>query len=109
MKLVRQEHANGCTIACLAMVMGVTYQEALRFALPDGGDPKDASICHRNLHWWLADAGFAVAVKYKVQQPGNRERPIWPLAPWADLHHVNLMYSESSKLSHAVLMLGDGS
>lgn len=102
--LVRQKHPKGCQIAVLAMVLGVTYEEALARVIPDGGDPEGSTW----LETWLADAGWAVAKKYRWINPGKKERPKWPLDPWADLHYVNVQYSSASGLSHAVLMLADG-
>jgi len=35
MKLVRQKHEYGCVIACIAMITGISYDEALKVCLPN--------------------------------------------------------------------------
>ena len=35
MKLVKQKHVNGCGVACIAMVAGITYDKALPCVHPD--------------------------------------------------------------------------
>jgi hypothetical protein len=35
MKRVFQKHRTGCVVACLAMIFGISYEEALKLSFPD--------------------------------------------------------------------------
>ena len=108
MRLVRQEHENGCVVATTAMLLDLSYRGALdlfgegaaKRAAEDGfGDYVMESI--------LVERGFALAKRYRVLQPGNRERVVWPAAPWADARYCALVKHESG-ICHSVAMLATG-
>ncbi len=97
---VAQEHENGCVIASLSMVTGMTYkqvQQSFKVKVERGvhDDETDA---------WLAEHGFAVARKERRYKPGKCNRSPWPPAPFADLHLVVVKEDDY----HMVVMLRDG-
>ena len=100
-KHVLQEDPMGCLGATLAMVLGITYEQACAKL---GGRP--LGHCYYCDTWdqTMIEEGWAVCRKWKWTQPGNKERNPWPLEPWADLHEVEVKTS----MVHSVIMLRDG-
>jgi hypothetical protein len=99
---VLQQDPLGCLAATLAMVLHISYEEAVEKL---GGHPREGHGYYCDT--WdqtLADNGWAVVRKWQVVQPGNRKRDPWPLAPWADLHECEVRTS----MNHSVIMLRDG-
>lgn len=101
-RLVTQEDANGCGIACIAMVRGVTYAEAKRlFHERYWGDYSfhNDGMAAVLLDAVLADAGFAVQRLYR-----NVNDPQWhrPFAP------VHICRVTSAVHDHFVVMTEDG-
>lgn len=118
--LIWQEHANGCVVASLAMVMGRTYREIAEDLCPKVGkwvyaEGKDAvwqqgisleqdGICLGNDGFgYLVENGYALQTKYRYIY-GNSLRDKWPLEPWADVH-IALVETNQN---HAVVLLRDG-
>lgn len=101
---IGQEDSLGCLGATLAMVLGISYQEAVQ---KFGGIPPRDGHTYYCDQWdqILIDEGWSIARKWKYTQPGNRERAIWPPEPWADLHECEV---DTGMMSHSVLMLGNG-
>jgi len=65
MQLVEQtEHADGCGVACFAMVTGTTYREALKVLHPYADD--SALTSNELLMEKLREAGFHIDVRYQV-------------------------------------------
>lgn len=118
-KLVRQEDANGCVIASLAMVMGRTYQEVKadicpkigKYIYPEEGkpgvwvtgiNPAVEGICFiGDGNAYLIENGYALQTKYRWLY--SQERETWPVEPWADVHIMCVCTSQS----HATVLLGD--
>lgn len=97
-RYVRQLDECGCALACTAMVLGLTYEEAReRFGDPGNG--------WGPMRWEeeLARAGWAWQFLWRGDQRTNQHRTPWPLAPWAELHMLGVAGGR-----HQVLMLGDG-
>jgi hypothetical protein len=70
MKLVRQRHRRGCGSACLAMLVGISYYDAINFFHPNRTKKTDVSISHRALFYALLNFGF----KPKLAMPTNIRR-----------------------------------
>ena len=99
---VQQEEPQGCAIACVAMVLGVTYTEARRRCTPGAGPT--GLMTHFVADAVLGEAGFAIRRIYRVG-PGNVPCTPWPPAPFAPLHLAEAMTSQGG---HAAVMLADG-
>jgi hypothetical protein len=101
-KHIPQEDPLGCLAATFAMANGITYAQACEVL---GGRPRAKHSYYCDV--WdqqMGEHGWAVVRKCKTLQPGNREREVWPLAPWADLHECEVQ----TGMIHSVLMLADG-
>lgn len=98
-KHVRQQHPNGCGTACIAMILGTTYEEARHHV---GGD-FERGMTHYEWFEAFARSGLAVQFIFQRQQKlGNESRVRWPLLPWAPVHIVQCG-------NHYVVLLSDGS
>jgi hypothetical protein len=97
---VAQEHPFGCGIACVAMITGQSYAQVLDQM---GGEIKGRGTTHFEWFEALAEQGFAVQFIFQRQQKIGRTpiRKIWPLAPWAPVHIVQIV-------DHSVVMRNDG-
>lgn len=101
-KHILQEDPLGCLAATMAMVLNISYLEA---TILFGGRPCSGHNYYCDT--WdqiLIENGYAIARKWKVRQPGNKERNSWPLKPWTDLHECEV----ETNMIHSVLMLRDG-
>jgi hypothetical protein len=99
---VEQEHRYGCQVAVLAMIMGITYKEALVYYKMDPDECLGFSS--QSLDTILADNGYAIARKYRYTL-NNKQRESWPVEPFADLHWCQV---QTGVGAHAVIMLADG-
>lgn len=104
-RFVAQEDENGCSLACIAMITGLTYAE-VKAAFPTFcnccGTHEDPVI------EFLADSGYALAFKHEWLTVQRRNREEWPVRPFADVHLVKVKVKEECPLNHHVIMLGDG-
>lgn len=102
---VKQEHANGCVVAALAMVTGKTYREVHEFLSAClGRDFETVGACwHGDGDMYLIENGYALQTKYRYLW-ANQQRARWPVEPSADVHICSVRTSQS----HAVVMLRDG-
>lgn len=102
---VKQEHARGCGVACLAMLTGKTYAD-VHAEFPTVSDESGG-----NCHWWedwLSANGFALAYKKRYQHwPEYGERTPWPPEPFSIVHLCEVTVSGAG--GHMVVMLADGS
>jgi hypothetical protein len=100
---VKQRDPNGCVLACVAMIQGLTYDEArARYGDPGSG---------KTYHWWmdqLGQAGFAYQLYFKFSQQIGGFREPWPLQPWAPAHLCSVDAGRGSG-THLCVMLADGS
>lgn len=106
-KWVAQEDANGCGIACLAMLVGKTYQQVAS----EVASVKAMGLSQWPLDSYLAEQGYAVARRYpslvhlnEINKPGVM-RDVWPLTPWADVHLCGVTLPQGH---HWVVLLRDG-
>jgi hypothetical protein len=97
---VRQEHPNGCGIACVAMLTGQTYTQARGLF---GGEETERGMTHYDWFEALARCGYAAQFLFQREQKIGRTPPreVWPLPPWAPAHIVQTG-------NHYVVMLSDG-
>jgi hypothetical protein len=96
-----QEHINGCAVACVAMVLGVSYADALADFREriDGRSFHNDGIPESLLDLWLGLHGFAVLRRYR-----NESDPEWR-KPFAPIH----VCSVSSPTGwHVVVLTGEG-
>ena len=114
---VQQEHPYGCVIASLAMLAGKTYAEVLaEYPWVTERDGCDIDTVSFDFLW---RHGFAWQQVYPSRPEINRDpsadmgerralygRKPWPPAPWAPAH---LCQVKTSIMTHAVVMLADGS
>lgn len=123
--LVRQEDANGCGPACLAMVTGRGYREVrdwfrvrawqnadehgrhLTDAAREAVEPHDFTrrgITHWEIERYLAEHGYASALRWQEARLGEA-RGSWPIAPFADSH---ICCVQTVLGGHFVVWLPDG-
>jgi ABC-type bacteriocin/lantibiotic exporter with double-glycine peptidase domain len=106
-KWVKQEDTLGCGIACLAMILQVSYAEAKEmFSIFNGLGVKTTQM-----EEFLASYGFAIArinkrTDLKSYRP--KKRPAWPIKPFAGIHYCLVKALKDSKVDHFVVMLNDG-
>ncbi len=98
MRRVEQQEGNGCAIAVLAMLTGRTYEQVR-------ADFVDIPVSDFAMQMWLAEHGWATAMKYPHYMPQKRDRDVWPPAPFAGLHFVTVSIPAGF---HSVVMLGSG-
>lgn len=108
-RYVAQPNGYGCAIACVAMIVGKTYEE-MEAWLAEQGMTRErmASGLYAHIYLEALDRhGFAYAQRYRCDPFTNRcDRPAWPPAPFAPIH---LCCTNVAVGSHAVVMLADGS
>lgn len=124
---VRQEDANGCALAVLAMLTGETYDavkaEVATYAEYAGhdGDWGKHGTTHYTLDRFLIPRGFYMQRVFvawhqrrvdDVNDPADPVRhellpgAVWPPVPWAPLHFASVQ--QPSRHSHFVAMDADG-
>lgn len=98
---VPQREGMGCAVACVAMLMGLSYWNARalfpHFDPAEGVLPLDAVRV-------LGEYGWASIEKFEHYSPERRARRRWPVKPFAPVHLVPV----STTGWHAVLLLADG-
>lgn len=106
---VQQKHSNGCVVATTAMLLGLSYDEALDLYGPNALDEVTSKgFGDYVMESILVERGYAIAKKYRVAQPGNRQRKTWPIEPWAgDVGYCALVRHADGQ-AHSVAMLPDG-
>lgn len=99
--IVRQLETFGCSIACLAAVLGVTY-EAVRAEIGEPG----RGLTHFVWHEYLSRHGYAVQFFFQTDGFTHVPRDPWPLAPWVDVHMCGV--DAGGPGGHCVVLLRDG-
>lgn len=103
--LVPQEEQFGCAVACIATVLGKTYDEISQTF------ENDFSVSGINLAQaieYLGDAGYSIVHKY-VTHYNNREfARKYMLTPFAPIHIVRIMPRFDSANGHLVIMDYEG-
>jgi len=102
-KRVQQEDAWGCGIAVLAMLTGQTYP-AVRAEFTKRHIER--GLIEFDINAYLAEHGYAVAVKYPHYAPQQKPRDVWPPAPFADVHYCAVHTVAAT--NHYVVWLADG-
>ena len=104
-KLVKQEESFGCVIACMAMVLGCSYDEVRKDFVNDfnrKGINADKAI------GYLADKGFQTIHK-KVGWYNNvdfsRKEMLKPFAP---AHLLRIRAAFDNTMTHLIVMTGKG-
>lgn len=108
--LVRQQHSHECGIACMAMVMGVSIDEA-RAAFDRvypgmrqrSGYGITQGIIDMFMDAVLAEEGYAVARLWHGSKDNRREP--WPPEPFADVHIAQAFLANGA---HYIVLLADG-
>src|SRR5687768_6825776 len=84
---IPQVDSHGCCIATLAMITNQTYE-----AVKDGFSSFDnTGVGEHRLYAYLAEHGYATAVKYPTYSPNEARREVWPPEPFADVHIVQVI------------------
>lgn len=105
---VAQPNGYGCAIACVAMIVGKTYDEMEAWFI-DQGLPRTRMEQGSHDGIWreaLDRLGFVYVQRYRCDPfIGRCDRPVWPPAPFAPIH---VCCATVAAGSHAVVMLADG-
>ena len=102
MRLVKQQHAMGCGVACVAMILGETYEDACRHF--PGVDFETRGIVYLQVDSLLMDRGYAVRRMYR-QTHQYIDRPLWPPTPFAAQHVCQVVIGQNC---HFVVMDSGG-
>jgi len=100
-KAVQQGDRFGCAVACLATVLGRSYED-VRSEIGDVGRGLTSDVWAE----FLALQGYAVQHAYRTDQLTNQPRSAWPPRPWAPVHLC--LVDAGGPGGHLVVMLGDG-
>lgn len=105
---VAQPNGYGCAIACVAMIAGMTYEEAEAWFAARGMERVRLQHGAHSGVWLeaLDQLGFMYVQRYKYDAIRNGERDTWPPTPFAPVHICSARVVAGQ---HAVVMLGDGS
>lgn len=108
LRYVAQPNVYGCAIACVAMVVGKTYDEMEAWLAEQG---LTTARRERGLHdgiWLeaLARHGLAYSQRYRCDPMTNAQRKHWPPDPFAPVHIVSARVAAGQ---HAIVWLASGS
>lgn len=106
---VAQPNGYGCTIACVAMIVGKTYDEVEAWTLAQGlpRTRMEQGMWSGQYLESLDRHGFSYACRYRCDPFINGvQRPTWPPSPFAPVHICQVDVAAGS---HAIVMLADGS
>jgi ABC-type bacteriocin/lantibiotic exporter with double-glycine peptidase domain len=104
MKLVKQEDENGCAIACIAMVLGRSYQDVARDWTHKF---KKDGVSLKKIMGYLAEHGCSIVhveVAYFVDKDFARDILLKPFAPV----HIVRTQPQFDSDAHVVVMAKDG-
>ncbi len=99
-KLVKQEDKSGCTIACIAMVLGKTYAEVKKDFI--SGFVKDGMHTDQYCNY-ISDHGFDVLQKGVIWRSSNTFGRNWVLEPFAPVHILRSKWRFDTT-EHAMVM-----
>ena len=102
MKWIRQEDPNGCVVASMAMVLGITYKQARKLGEPAFGRDRLTTYSMEEI---LSNFGWATMRRWRCNPVTNKFREAWPLAPFAPIHICSIQMSNGH---HSVVMDKDG-
>lgn len=105
LKIVETEEDCGCTVACIATVLGKTYQEVSKEFINDFNSD---GLTFEDTMNFLGDNGFQVIHKeirnYGTVKFGREEL----LKPFAPIHILRVMPKYDAKFGHVVIMDSEG-
>ena len=112
---VGQEDTYGCVIAATAMLTKRSYHEMKAYlaekygdeAVGDSANNRYLGLTYLDAMTVMNEAGYYCYLKYRWFF-NNKEREVWPPAPWAPIHYAEVVVAGGSGGSHAVVMLSDG-
>lgn len=102
---VEQVDKGGCGIACLAMLLGVTYARIVEWA------PEFCGKCglqDDQVDQFLSEHGYALQRVWEYREFDARKREIWPPRPFAQKHLCSVMQTNEDSIGHFVVMDGKG-
>jgi hypothetical protein len=111
-KLELQEHADTCGIACVAMIVSVSYQEACASLAPPPSRPEFASAYNQrelaflNAKGWWASAQLALKTAVNLDQLDSiidREERFKRAVEGSQRLRLVLVFSDGSKPDHSVV------
>lgn len=106
-KLIRQEDADGCLVACMAMVTGKTYAE-VKAAFPRE-NVAERGLIHYHMFDFLSGEGFAFSWFQKYRWSGaDKEREVWPMEFTAEAAICGVDAGRGGENSHGIVALRDG-
>jgi len=106
-RYVAQPNGYGCSIACVAMVLGKTYDEMEAWFLDAGltRERMEKGLWRGIYYAALHRHGFALVERWHHDPIANVKGPVWPIAPFAPVH---ICAVDVTVGSHAIVMAGDG-
>jgi hypothetical protein len=107
MQLVKQQHPEGCLVACLAMVAGRTYAEVDSMFVRDRYE--DGGLNDYQVFDFLAEEGFFWCHVHRYSHLGpSKVREQWPLPLTTDLTICRVDAGRGGPLSHGIVVTRDG-
>lgn len=102
---VPQEHDCGCSAACIAMALGVKYQDVVKHFRQDFDRQ---GLTDREVGDYIGDHGFSLIRKtahcFMDIQSSNEKM----MQPFADIHIVSARQFINSKMGHSFVMDSKG-
>lgn len=103
-KFVKQEEECGCAIACMAMILGKSYEEIVKSFY---NDFNKQGIKIEPVIEYLSGEVDVVRKKhwgYSDRKESNKRMII----PFADIHYISFQQFVDSEINHAIIMLKNG-
>lgn len=104
-KFVKQEDESGCAIACMAMILGKTYEEIVKSFY---NDFKKQGIEIKWVIDYLSANGVTVIRKGHYGYNDREENNKRMIKPFADIHYISFQQFVDIEHNHAVIMLTNG-
>lgn len=102
---VPQEERYGCSLACMAMILNISYKE-IRSMWPSAKEGSECGIAEYKRTSFLFKYGFIGHTEYATEAYTQRKRTSeeW-IKPFAPVHIVSCI---TNKGPHAIVWLNDG-
>jgi hypothetical protein len=104
-KFVKQEQEHGCAIACIAMILGKTYEEIVRSF---HNDFNKEGIRIDKVIDYLSANGVTVIRKGHYGYEDRHKNNLRMLESFADIHYVSFQQFVDVDNNHAIIMLKNG-
>jgi hypothetical protein len=105
MNYVRQKHTNGCAAACLAMVLGLDYDDVVALYGEPGHDWDKSGATHYFFLQTLSQLRIPYCFMY--YKYNNVRLDPWPPVLWADYNILMVQCNEGGG-THFILLTKDG-